>query len=160
MQLGSHRRVCVKLLCGNIRGGITVYKNGWKMLCTCRMESDGPQSGWITTEMHFQYACVCSSYEWMLSGEQEWKSKRAWNFDWHIWTESIIDKRHLFVIVYKDNGLTGSTHESNRIRARVKQTVRSNGHQSTPHPLTTVCPPFRLPPWPGSTQLKHFSHDN
>ncbi len=112
----------------------------------------GSQSGWITTEMHFQYACVCSSYEWMLSGEQEWKSERACKLDWHIWTESIIDKRHLFVVVYKDNGLTGSTHESNR--------VRSDSHQSTPHPLTTVCPPFHLPPWPGSTQLKHFSHDN
>lgn len=73
-----------------------------------------PQSGWITTEMHFQYACVCSSYDWMLSGEQEWKSERACKLDWHIWTESIIDKRHLFVVVYKDNGLTGSTHESNK----------------------------------------------
>lgn len=59
------------------------------------------------------------------------------------------------------NGIDhSSTHESNGKRARVKQTVWSDGHQSTPHPLTTVCPPFRLPPWPGSTQLKHFSLDN
>lgn len=121
----------------------------------------GPQSGWITTEMHFQYACVCYIYEWMLSGEQEWKSEREWKLDLHIWMESIIDKRRLFVVVSKDNGLTDSTYKSNGIRACVKQTEWRATVTNPRHILlTTVCPPFCLPPCPGSKQLKHFSHDN
>lgn len=122
----------------------------------------GPQSGWITIEKcFFQFACVCSSYECMLSEEQEWKSERAWKLDWHIWAKSIIDKRRLFDVVYKDNGLTGSTYKSCGIRACVKQTewrVTVTNPRFTM--LTTVCTLFFLPPWPGSIQLKHFSHDN
>lgn len=111
-------------------------------------------------KMHFQFACVCSSYECMFSEEQEWKSERAWKLDWHIWAKSIIDKRRLFDVVYKDNGLTGSTYKSCGIRACVKQTEWRATVTNPRFTLLTVCTLFFLPPWPGSIQLKHFSHDN
>lgn len=65
---------------------------------------------------------VCVFQLWMNVNWRAGVKVRAWKLDWHIWTESIIDKNCLFVVVYKDNGLTGSTYISNRIRAGVKQT--------------------------------------